>query len=125
MSEKILDVELLEELYRIKLELDKTPTKREVEKLSKYSMNAYRRAFGGLNNALKLIGEKPNLEFNHTKEEVIVEINRLKTELSRLPTIYEFSEMSSMSFRTARNIYNNKKWDEIMSEIFKNQERIK
>ena len=124
MSEKISSLELLDELKRIKKTLGRNPTKRELSEFSKYSKNAYVRAFGCLNNAYKLMGEKPNMEFGHTKEEVVSEMKKLQMQLGRIPTITEFSEMSSMSYRTARNLYDGMGWKALCDLIAKEPENV-
>ena len=115
MSIKITESELLNELKRIKTFINKTPQTEDIKKLSVYSINAYKRAFGGINNALIKIGEKPILMYGFTKQEVIAEILRISLKLNKTPNVFEFSAEAKMSYNTARKVFDNLKWGEILN----------
>ncbi len=117
MSEKISDEELLAELKRIRDLLNRAPRQKEVQEHSKFSVNAYKRAFGGINNALKKIGEIPTMEFGQTKEKALSELKRIYKELGRIPTTDEFSTLSTMSYVTFRKLVENKSWHTVLKEI--------
>jgi len=117
MSRKHTNEELLSELKRIVKILGRSPKQYEVQEMGKFSPNSYKRAFGGISKALILIGEKPNILHNRTREEGIDELSRLYKKLKRIPTIDEFTTLSNMSFVTFRKITNHKSWHSLLKEI--------
>jgi len=116
MSHKNEDKDLLEELIRIKDLIGKVPRTKDVEKYGNFSINSYKRAFGGISNALIKIGESPTFLRNQTKNAAILEIKRIYNELERIPTAAEFSELSSMTFATLRKITNYQSWHSLLKE---------
>ncbi|MFZ4795937.1 MAG: homing endonuclease associated repeat-containing protein [Bacteroidia bacterium] len=116
MSNKILDKDLLDEIIRIKELLGKNPKQEDIAIHSKFSLNSYKRAFGGLGGALIKIGENPTYITGQNKEDVISEIKRLYKELNRIPKTSEFTRLSSMSFQTLRKICNKQSWHSLLSE---------
>jgi very-short-patch-repair endonuclease len=97
---KISDQELLDELKRVKTVLGRVPKQKDLSGNSKYSANAYKRAFGGISAALKLIGERPYMCKHPTRELCISEMNRLYKELNKVPTEDEFDEFAELSYVT-------------------------
>ena len=76
MPKKISKEELLNELINLNNQLNRIPTKADINKLSKYSSHPYNDEFGGLENALiiaKLLPRKMQL----TSEQVLKEIKDL------------------------------------------------
>lgn len=116
MSRKHTDAELLEEITRVRDLLGRAPKAQDMTEHSKFSLNSYKRAFGGITNALLKIGEKPTFIRNQTKEDVISELQRLCKELGRIPTVNEFSKLSSMSFVTMRKIAQYQSWHSLLKE---------
>ena len=124
MSQKISNEELINELKRLTKELGKAPKRDELDKLGKYSKNAYKRAFGGISPALIKIGEKPTFYKNQTKEDLINEIKRIYKETGQIPTYTLFKEHGKFTYQTARNILNEMPWHLFLKEcnLFSDEE---
>ena len=116
MSQKIMDAELINELKRIIKELGRTPTRDEFDKLSKFSSNAYKRAFGSYGKAVLAVGEKPTFIRHQTKEDVISELQRIYNETGKTPSVKSFNEQANMSYRTAKTIIGDQSWSELLIE---------
>lgn len=117
MSHKVSDMELLENLKELMVKLGRAPKKEDLrlEKGSKYSENAYKRAFGGVGKALILAGLKPNQVKGATKENIIEDVKNIYAKLGRVFTIKEYQELSmyAYSFPTIKKIFTD--WNEVIN----------
>lgn len=119
MSNKISEKEILDDLIRIKNIINRTPQQKDITEHGIYSINVYKRAFGGINNALLKIGCVPEVYFGYEKEDVINEIKRLQAVLNKAPTSAEFSANAKLSYITARKIFDNMTWKQILGIVEK------
>ena len=73
MNKKISKSDLIENLTIMSKKLNKTPKKVDLclENGSKYSINAYKRAFGNLYNALISADIRPNQARNMSKKDIV------------------------------------------------------
>lgn len=94
--------ELLEELHRLREELDKTPTTDEMNQLGEYSAGAYQYHFGSWNDALREAGFDPNQSQpgKISTDELLSEIRRLARELNKTPTKKELNDIGKYYGRT-------------------------
>ncbi len=111
---KVKIEELLTELNKIKKKIGRTPQQKDITEHGVYSINAYKRAFGGLNKALILIGETPQKGFGYSKEDVFSELTEILEKLGRYPSSIEFSVYAKLDYKTARKIMNNITWADIV-----------
>lgn len=100
MSEKISNEELIENLLKIKVKLGRVPKRDEllVDSGSKYSMNAYRRAFGNFNNSLIAANLKPNQMRNVSREEIILDLQNVYNQLGHTPSRKEYVVLSNIAY---------------------------
>ena len=121
-KEKFKDVETVKwqqeevSLKRITEELGRSPKRNEFDKLSKYSHNAYKRAFGSFGKAVLAIGGMPAYLRNCTKEDVLSEIKRIYLETKLVPTVKMFDQLSKIRYQTARNLTKDQTWAELLIE---------
>lgn len=80
---KIPKEDFIKEFKRVKSILKKVPTKTEFDKVSNISSNSFKRIWGGWNNFLKNIGEKPNHREDIIRDELIAEYKKLKEYLGK------------------------------------------
>lgn len=85
-SSKISVQQLKEELHRLTGELGCTPTRNEMRNHGKYGSDAYRRAFGSWNNALRECGFEPVQAKNPDNKELLQYIRDLAEELGHTPS---------------------------------------
>jgi len=88
--------ELLDELLRLEDEFGRTPTQQQLREHSEFNKKAYKRAFGGWNNALRHAGMEPNRE-NYTKKECLDDILAVAEELGHPPKMREHRDTGSIS----------------------------
>lgn len=93
MSHKISNEELIKNLKEFAVKLGRTPRREDLllSLGSKYSANAYKRAFGTINNAILKSGLIPNMYKNVSDEELIKAVKDLYNYLGRTPEIREFN----------------------------------
>jgi hypothetical protein len=84
---KFSNEQLIEAFLKLKNELGKVPTVEEMDKKGLYSSSVYRRRWGGWNNFLKSLSEKPNVRRGITKEELVEEFKRIYELIGQVPTI--------------------------------------
>lgn len=95
-AKKITDKDLIEELQNFAKKLGRTPRKNETNlKNCKYSVNAYKRAFGTWNNALKAAGFQVTQGRTST-EEFLKEIKRVAKKISKSPSLEEFEKETTL-----------------------------
>lgn len=96
--------ELIQELRRLKQELDRVPSTEEMNELGKYSVPPYYRAFGSWNNALKEAGYKPiQTSERRSKEELVAELKRVSEECGGKPSQNDIAEYGGPDPGTYRN----------------------
>ncbi len=86
MTAPIEHTDLLEELNRVAIELEKTPTAREMKERGRYSLDPYYREFGSWNNALKAADLDANRNYNLTREKLLEALTTLADDLGYTPT---------------------------------------
>jgi len=87
---KITRDELLTELNRLANELDKVPTRNEMNEHGEYSRSPYDRVFGGWNDALGEAGLEVNKPVDLTREQLLRELERVAGAIDKAPTMDEF-----------------------------------
>lgn len=98
MAEKIPTEELLKALRKLRDDLGKTPTKKDMTNQGKYGTNTYRRRFGSWTAALNEIDEEP-VRRPYTTDELVAKLQDLADELGRTPTSHEVSEHTKHTHR--------------------------
>lgn len=90
MSKKATNEELLENLREVVIELGRAPKIKEMvlNDINKYSINAYKRAFGSLGSALREIGIEKSTSV--PKEEIISSLTKLYQEMQTTPTLEQY-----------------------------------
>jgi len=96
---KITRDELLTELHRLANELDKVPTREEMNEHGKYSRSPYDRVFGGWNDALEEAGLDINKPVSLTREQLLQELERVAEAIGKSPTMDEFRNASKYTER--------------------------
>ncbi len=94
---------LRDDLIRLADELNRTPTSRDVAKKGKYATSTYSNKFGTWNNAIQEAGLGLVRQRNITREELLLELERLTEELSHPPTAYDMREVGRFSVSTYSN----------------------
>jgi len=94
--------ELIDELARLRNELGRTPSQSHLKNHSDFNKKAYKRAFGGWNNALREAGMQPNRE-NHTNKDCLDDILAVARKLGEPPGITEHREHGSISPQCIRS----------------------
>jgi len=97
---KISNNKLIKNLKEMYEKLGRTPKKEDLslKNGSKYSINAYKRAFGSLSKSLLVAGFKPNQVRNKTKKEIIDDLKQVYKKLGRIPTQKEYYELSNIRY---------------------------
>lgn len=97
------DEELIEELKILQDKLGHTPRQHDVREIGEYASSTYRSEFGSWNEALEAAGMDPNQRKDFTREELVQELQRLHSELDRVPLqadVRKYSEYSVRPFYT-------------------------
>lgn len=89
--------ELLHELNSLYSQLGETPGRRDMDQYGEFDSGAYRRVFGGWNEALREAGIEPNKRLNIPESELLDAIRSLRDEVGRIPTRSEMNEKGEFS----------------------------
>ncbi|WP_147439932.1 homing endonuclease associated repeat-containing protein [Haloarcula sp. Atlit-7R] len=92
MSEPTTD-ELLDEICRLKRELDKTPASTDMDEIGQYSVRDYQKEFGKWNDALREAGLEPNQPKKIPTDELLNEIQRLARKFHKVPTKKQMNDI--------------------------------
>jgi len=100
VSKKISKEELIKNLKRLQKKLGRSPKKSDLilKNGSKYSINAYNRAFGSLYNSLMAANIKPNQARNISKQDIIRDLQNIYKQLGRTPTQVEYKKLSDIGY---------------------------
>lgn len=85
--------ELLDELHRLREELDKTPSSTDMNEVGEYWASTYHDHFGTWNNALREAGFEPNQEKKIPTDDLLNELTRLARCLNKTPTKDQMDEV--------------------------------
>jgi len=96
------DEELIIALRSLASNLDRPPTRNEMESHGEFSATPYYRAFGSWPDALKAAGLEPRYRQAITDEELITELQALADELGRPPRQSDMKEQGRYSPTTYR-----------------------
>lgn len=99
-SDDPLQAELLAELRRLKHDLGKTPSSRDLARFGAYSKTPYRSRWGNWNNALEAAGLTQNEGGRIPTADLRDELRRLTSELGKRPTEQEMNELGQYSVPT-------------------------
>lgn len=91
------DRELLEELDRLAVNLDRTPRQRDMERHGKYSVTTYQNRFGSWNDAVRKAGHQPAKQWKVDREDLLAELRRLGSRLDSSPTAAKMDEEGKFS----------------------------
>lgn len=105
---------LLEEIKRLRDELGRVPTRREMQEIGEYSHTTYRRRFGSWNEAVKLAGFEPQGRHNIGREELLGELMKLSDELGRTPKQEDMNTIGK--FNDSTYIYRFGSWVNAIEE---------
>jgi hypothetical protein len=97
---KISDQDLINNLKEIEVRLHRIPRKRDltIKNGSKYSMNAYKRAFGSFEKALLASDIKPFFVKNKSEKEVINDILVVYKKIGHTPSRKEYISHSNIGY---------------------------
>lgn len=84
--------EMVSELQRLGEEIDRTPTAMDMERDGKFGYATYQTKFNSWNNALREAGFELNVRSDIPEEELIDELQRLKSNLGHVPERREMDE---------------------------------
>lgn len=117
--------ELLDELHRLREELDKTPATHEMNEFGEYSAGTYQYHFGSWNDALREAGFEPNQSQpgKIPTDELLSEIRRLARELNKTPTKKQLNDIGKYYVRTYQRRFGS--WSEAVRQAgFEPNQRI-
>jgi hypothetical protein len=90
--------DLLDELYRLRDELGKVPTSRDMDEHGAFSRGTYRNRWGSWNDALEAAGLTPQTEGEKiSRNDLLEELRRLADELGRQPSTSDMDEQGAYS----------------------------
>lgn len=95
--------ELLQHLRELADQLDKTPTKKEMNEHGEYSQSPYQDRFGSWNNAIQAAGLESNRSTAVTEAELIEDYQRVADKLGKTPSQPEYREYGRYSQRWIEN----------------------
>ena len=105
----ITDKQLLDEFYRVKKQLNCTPTLTELGEYGRYSQRLWHKRFGPYHSFLKSLGEAVKLNKITPQEECIKMLEALylkkSKEIGRPPQIFEMDVWNPKEFDRAVNYY--------------------
>jgi DNA-binding protein H-NS len=101
-SREISREALIEELLRLAEKLEKSPGKREMDEVGKYSYTAYRNEFGTWNEALLEAGLEPNTK-EIPREDLLQALEDLAENLERIPRANDMRHKGRHSPTAYRN----------------------
>lgn len=78
--------ELLDELHRLREELNEIPSSTDMNDMGEYWAATYQDHFGSWNNALREAGFEPNQEKKIPTDDLLSELRRLAKKLGKTPT---------------------------------------
>lgn len=99
LKRNISNEDLLLRLVRLSESLGKTPTKEDIAK-AHFSTAIYWRRFGGLNEALRLVGMKPSKLHRVTKDVLLNSLRELAGKLQRTPNKADMDSFGDFSGQT-------------------------
>jgi len=118
VSNKISDDDLINNLISLKYSLGRTPKKEDLslKNGSKYSINAYKRAFGSLEIALLSSGMKPNQVRNKSKKNIIDDLINVYNKIGKTPSQEEYFTYSNIRYTslTIKKIFGS--WTKLLLE---------
>lgn len=89
----ITSIELINNYYDVKNELNRVPYVKEMDIYGKYCGETYRHRFGGWGNFLSKIGEPIKFDFRQSKEEELIDnYYEVKKKLGRQPYSYDINK---------------------------------
>ena len=89
--------DLLNELTRLKEQLGRTPTSRDMAKHGKYGTSNYPNKFGSWNDAVREAGLEPTREREVPTEELLEEIERVVEKVGYAPTTTQMKHHQSIT----------------------------
>jgi superfamily II DNA or RNA helicase len=101
--------ELIENYKRVRDELGKIPTIKQLKELGKVGIHHYQRCFGSYKEFLKQIGEKT------VQEQLADEYIKVKEKLGRQPNAKEFSGHSNSTWNTISRYFGS--WNEFLIAV--------
>ena len=104
--------DLLDELIRLKDQLGRTPTSRDMAKKGTYGTSNYPNKFGSWNDAVREAGLEPTRERDVPREDIIDELKRVAEELGKPPNTEEMKEHGCYGVNTCSNEFGT--WNEAL-----------
>lgn len=105
----VSDEDLLEQLRLLQKELGHSPSQREVAQSSRNGLCScepvFRKHFGSLNEALKNIGSSQDRQVGLTKKDLVVQLQKLKDKLGKVPTIGDLAEASARNETASYTVF--------------------
>lgn len=108
------DSDLVDEIQRLKKELEKVPTTSEMDQYGRFAVTTYNRSFGSWNEALQEAGFAPNNRNDIPKSELLREINRLADGINHTPTAVEMEKDGEFGWATYKTTFES--WNAALRE---------
>ena len=106
--------EMMSELKRVYLNLNRVPTVYDMKEHGKYAVSTYSRYFGSWNEALSSCGFDLNMRSDISTNKLLDEIHRLFEQLNRVPTQDEMYDMGKYSVDVYQNRFGT--WNNAVKE---------
>ena len=98
-NQSVTRTSLVSELRNLRDEIGRTPRQKDMREHGNHASSTYRTEFGSWNGALQAAGMKPNQRKDITRQELVEELHRLRSDLDRVPTQADIREHSKFSIR--------------------------
>lgn len=92
--------EVLDEVHRLKDELGRVPTSKDMDREGEFSSRIYRSRFGTWNKALREVGYEPLKRRNIPRDELINELIRVGEEIQSIPSASDMTDRGKFGENT-------------------------
>ena len=107
IEKNISDDNLIEEIKRLADELDRTPSRRDMDQYGEFSSNSYLRSFSSWNQALREAGYKINKLEKIPRSKLLCEVNALADEIGSTPTQQQMKNHGRYGYTAYKNEFGN------------------
>jgi superfamily II DNA or RNA helicase/very-short-patch-repair endonuclease len=106
-KESPTDEDLIDEIQRLKRELDKIPTEIEMMNRGEYPVSQFENAFDSWSNAVRKAGFEPNgsQKRKYTQDDVLSGLDKVATTLGKPPSVNDINEHAPFSAAVVYNYF--------------------
>jgi len=97
MSKDLTEAALIDELHRLKQDLERVPTTKNMKNDGKFVHSTYARRWGSWNAAIRAAGFDSNVQMDIPERELIEELQLLAERLDKSPTVSDMNERGKYS----------------------------